>query len=94
VSEEPDLNAGVNSVADAERARLNERASDRERERQSVEAIRHLSVDVGELVDLRGRIAVAKAILGRGGDRQAAINALNGDTISPPIGDEHNPKGA
>lgn len=56
------------------------RASDREREQRSAEAIRHISLELAELVDLRGRVATARAILARGGDRQAALDALDGTT--------------
>ncbi|MBA9002034.1 hypothetical protein [Thermomonospora cellulosilytica] len=56
----------------------NDRAADREAERRSAEAIRHISLQLGELTELRGRVAVARAILARGGDRQAALDALDG----------------
>lgn len=52
--------------------------TDRERERRSAEALHHLGMEVVELVSLRGRLELARTILARGGDRQAAIDALDG----------------
>lgn len=63
----------------------NEREIDRERERRSVEAIRHLSEELAELVDLRGRIVVARTILTRNGDVKAAVAALDGQTLPLPV---------
>jgi len=51
---------------------------DREREQRSVEAIRHLSEEIAELVDLRGRIAQARAIAARHGKHVDIIAALDG----------------
>lgn len=61
-------------------------ATDREREQRSVEAIRHLSFELAELIDLRGRISVARTILARGGGRQDAIDVLDGTPPTPKAG--------
>lgn len=61
----------------------NRRAADRKHERQSTEAILCLSLDVAELAELRGRVSLARAILTTGGDRQKAIDALDGRPIEP-----------
>lgn len=65
---------------DEERANNNARAADRARERISVDAIHHISKEMHALVELRGHVALAIAILQRGGNRQAAIDALEGRT--------------
>ncbi|MFG2002316.1 hypothetical protein ACGFNU_24500 [Spirillospora sp. NPDC048911] len=60
------------------RDRNTARATDREREARYANTLKFLGEELAELVDLRGRIARAKAVLGRGGDRQDAIDALDG----------------
>jgi hypothetical protein len=66
------------SMSDEMRAQRNTRASERERERRSVEALQHLGLEIAELVDLRG-LPVATA--GENGLRHrdtAALDALEG----------------
>ncbi len=48
-----------------------------EREQRSVEAIRHLSFEIAELVDLRGRLAQARALAVQTGQADI-VNALDG----------------
>lgn len=66
---------------DEARIKRNERAADRERERQSVEAVRHLTEELHTLIELRGRIATAEAILSRNGDVALALKALCGERL-------------
>lgn len=53
--------------------------TDREREQFTVRAIRHISLESAELVNLRGRIATADALLARGADPQHVRAVLRGE---------------
>src|SRR5579875_2181008 len=60
---------------------LGEALSDAEREKRSAEAIRHLSAEVGDLVAIRRRVALARSILGHAPDItpvRRALMAING----------------
>jgi hypothetical protein len=59
----------------------NARAADRKSEQRSLEALTQHGMDVSELIDLRGRIAQARAIASRHGDHADILAALDGQPL-------------
>lgn len=72
---------------EGKRAARNARAAEREREAQYPAAIQLITGELVELVDLRGRIARARAIAARHGSYTDITAALDGRLAPAPLDD-------
>ncbi|MFI0484862.1 hypothetical protein [Actinomadura sp. 9N215] len=75
------------SSTEGKRAARNARAAEREREAQYAPAVQLITGELAELVELRGRIARARAIAARQGLTDI-VAALDGQLAPFPPGDD------